>query len=276
MNLRIANRLLEYRKANGYSQEELAERIGVSRQAVSKWERGEASPDTDNLIALAALYRVTIDEMINGSDEPQGAGNDNNEENTSEAADTADDGEPHDHVNIGWNGIHVEDKNGDKVHVSFKGIHVEDSSGEKVHIAPGDIHINADDGGTVIETKDGKIYVNGEEDECKHGLPVWFTSCFPLLTVIAYLVLGFTVPGYGWSCGWLVFFLIPLVYSLSSAIKHRKGSRFAYPVLAAGLYLAAGLIFSRWHPEWIIFITVPVYYSICEGIEHNRRKKRRK
>ena len=40
--------------------------MGVSRQAVSKWERGESSPDTDNLIAIANLYSVTLDELING------------------------------------------------------------------------------------------------------------------------------------------------------------------------------------------------------------------
>ena len=50
MNIETANRLLKYRKDSGLSQEELAEKIGVSRQAVSKWERSEASPDTDNLI----------------------------------------------------------------------------------------------------------------------------------------------------------------------------------------------------------------------------------
>ena len=40
--------------------------LGVSRQAVSKWERSESSPDTDNLIALAALYGVSLDELLYG------------------------------------------------------------------------------------------------------------------------------------------------------------------------------------------------------------------
>jgi len=64
MNIQTANKLLSLRKENGLSQEDLAEKLGISRQAVSKWERGEASPDTDNLIQLANLYRISLDELL--------------------------------------------------------------------------------------------------------------------------------------------------------------------------------------------------------------------
>ncbi|WP_297214132.1 helix-turn-helix domain-containing protein [uncultured Flavonifractor sp.] len=64
MNIEIADRLVALRRAHGHSQEELAARLGVSRQAVSKWERAESSPDTDNLIALARLYGVSLDELL--------------------------------------------------------------------------------------------------------------------------------------------------------------------------------------------------------------------
>ena len=67
MDNQISQNLFEYRKKSGYSQEELADKIGVSRQAVSKWERGESSPDTENLIALARLYSISIDDLINAS-----------------------------------------------------------------------------------------------------------------------------------------------------------------------------------------------------------------
>lgn len=63
MNVEIAERLAARRKLAGLSQEALAEKLGVSRQAVSKWERSESSPDTDNLIALAKLYGVSLDEL---------------------------------------------------------------------------------------------------------------------------------------------------------------------------------------------------------------------
>ena len=66
MNIETANRLLQYRKKHHLSQEELAAKIGVSRQAISKWERAEASPDTDNLILLAEIYGVSLDELLKG------------------------------------------------------------------------------------------------------------------------------------------------------------------------------------------------------------------
>lgn len=65
MDIKTADRLQELRKNHGYSQEALSEKLGVSRQAISKWERGESSPDTDNLIALANIYGLTLDDILN-------------------------------------------------------------------------------------------------------------------------------------------------------------------------------------------------------------------
>lgn len=64
MNIKLANRLVELRKQNKLSQEALAEKLGLSRQSISKWERAEASPDTDNLIALAEVYGMSLDELL--------------------------------------------------------------------------------------------------------------------------------------------------------------------------------------------------------------------
>ena len=56
---------LQYlRKKFHFSQEEVAERIGVSRQAVAKWESGETVPDLTNTAALAGLYDVTLDDLV--------------------------------------------------------------------------------------------------------------------------------------------------------------------------------------------------------------------
>jgi transcriptional regulator with XRE-family HTH domain len=60
----LGKNLYELRKGASLSQEELAERLGVSRQAVSKWECGEALPDTDNLITIARLFEVSLDTLV--------------------------------------------------------------------------------------------------------------------------------------------------------------------------------------------------------------------
>lgn len=60
----LSENLIKLRKANGFKQEEIAEKVYVSRQAVSKWERGESSPDIQTLIALAQIYGVTLDNLI--------------------------------------------------------------------------------------------------------------------------------------------------------------------------------------------------------------------
>lgn len=67
MNVQTAQHLADLRRSKGYSQEMLARELGLSRQAVSKWERAESSPDTDNLIALAKLYGVSLDELLQTS-----------------------------------------------------------------------------------------------------------------------------------------------------------------------------------------------------------------
>ncbi len=54
------------RAAANYTQEYVAETLGVSRQAVSKWESGTSEPSTANLMALARLYQVTVDELLGG------------------------------------------------------------------------------------------------------------------------------------------------------------------------------------------------------------------
>ena len=64
MNIEIANRLVQLRKQHGYSQEELAAKLGLSRQAVSKWESGASDPSTSNLLALARLYGVSAEELL--------------------------------------------------------------------------------------------------------------------------------------------------------------------------------------------------------------------
>ena len=64
----LKENILMLRNVNGYSQEEVAEKIGISRQAYAKWEKGETVPDVERCQKLAELYGVTIDSLVNFSD----------------------------------------------------------------------------------------------------------------------------------------------------------------------------------------------------------------
>ena len=58
------NKLYELRKQKGLSQEELAGRLNVSRQTVSKWEVGESTPDMEKLVAISELFGISLDELV--------------------------------------------------------------------------------------------------------------------------------------------------------------------------------------------------------------------
>ncbi|MCM1261362.1 MAG: helix-turn-helix domain-containing protein [Butyrivibrio sp.] len=267
MNIEIANRLVNLRKANNFSQEALAEKLGISRQAVSKWERAEASPDTDNLILLSRLYGISIDELLKTDDEipgPEVEEWDKNEltvnesyteQNSYSRGDAADSGQNYynddasdsneEYVHIGLiKGIHVKDKDGE-VHVGWDGIHVVDNTGK------GD-NVNIDKIG---------VYVNGKRYDKE-----WFAhrhhSRFPMGWVIIALYLVIGIFWGAWHPGWLLFLLIPIWDSIVEAIYHKNLRCFAYPVFAALVFLCLGIFGSLWNPGWVVFLTIPLFYSI--------------
>lgn len=239
MNIKTANRLLEYRKANGYSQEELAEKIGVSRQAISKWERSESSPDTDNLIALSRLYGVTIDELLNGSGEPKKAAGKSETPHGEPAEKTESEANPENDAPT--------DNCGGTAYADFNGIPNDSKSGG-IHPHDGYKAYAESDDGTKPQTPP------------KSG---WLNALLPSLAVCLYLLLGFTTDK-GWAAGWILFLFIPIIETAVTAFKTKNPNRFSYPVLAAAIYLVFGMVFDVWHPTWIIFVTIPAYYALCD------------
>ena len=65
----LGERIVHYRKRQGLSQEQLSQRLGVSRQSVSKWERDESLPEADKLPLLAKTLGVSLDALLSGEEE---------------------------------------------------------------------------------------------------------------------------------------------------------------------------------------------------------------
>lgn len=290
MDLVMAQRLVDRRKAAGLSQEALAAQLDVSRQAVSKWERSESSPDTDNLIALAALYGVSLDELLYGE---AASDADSSEDGSTETVDEAKEAEDSaEHADCGdkplvdislARGIHVIDPNkGEEVHVGWSGIHVtNERKGEEVYVGPGGLHIDTleDDGHSVHTNDDGTVTIDDERfsswkeahDKLDHHGKhfrtktgrAWNKFPFPALVAFAYLVLGII---YGaWSMGLFLVFLIPIYYALGDFIDRRRLSKLidgVYPAAAIAWFLYMWLCLGQPHPAWAILITIPVIKAL--------------
>lgn len=72
--MKMADRIQLLRKSKGLSQEELADKIGVSRQAVSKWESEQSIPDIDKIIGMSEYFEVTTDYILKGTEIPAAPG----------------------------------------------------------------------------------------------------------------------------------------------------------------------------------------------------------
>ncbi len=259
MNIEIANRLVELRKKSGLSQEELADKLGLSRQAVSKWERAEASPDTDNLICLAKIYGVSLDDLLNTDqsvEEISKEVSEHQQENTS----------------AGKSGIHINGEDGGEVHIGKEGIHIVDEDGEQVVIDNDGVHMN----GETIKAHSGM------------SLAQKYVNAFgAVVAVVAYLLMGFLwkepTGAMGWSVGWIVFFVPIIASSILSAIEDRRPDRVAYPLIVVGVYCGLGILgtsygwelapgsgLNWWHPFWVLFLTIPIYYIFCSLFKSRR------
>ena len=64
--MKFNEKLIELRRREGLSQEELGYKLNVTRQTVSKWELGQTTPEMDKLVELSKLFNISIDELING------------------------------------------------------------------------------------------------------------------------------------------------------------------------------------------------------------------
>ena len=248
MTIEIADRLVKLRKKYGYSQEELAEKLGLSRQAVSKWERAEASPDTDNLICLAKLYGVSLDELLATDEDIDTIVEEqvNKDEEKEDKADQTTTNKGHSRVVINDDGIVVEGKKGKKVTINDDGVTCYDVDGNVVKKSGKGV----DRGMAVIGCIEGVLM---------------------LLAVVAFLLLGLLANL--WTSAWIVFFVPDICCSIARAIYKgdaRKvnipfASAFAFFFVCMFLHDTIGIP-QLWNPMWVVFLAVPIYYSIVGTI----------
>lgn len=309
MNVEIAERLAARRKQAGLSQEALAEKLGVSRQAVSKWERSESSPDTDNLIALARLYGVSLDELLyvddsiaddvafEAEDRAAGVAADASatasgcdpaaadaegaaaNDDAAEADDPASRSRQRGHrrsdkVRIGPGGVHVEDGD-DYVHVSWReGVHVvEGATGEEVHVGWDGVRFGGHDAA-------GHAFVRGDDPFDWHRAQGFRQKwmCFPfwLVVILAYLLAGIFQDA--WGPGLFLFFLVPVYYVTGVAIAERRLAPAVcalYPLGVTAWFFWMAFVEGAWHPAWAIFLTIPIVECLTVYLSHAWRRRRR-
>lgn len=222
MTIEIADRLIKLRKKNGYSQEELADKLGLSRQAVSKWERAEASPDTDNLICLAKLYGISLDELLSTDDDVETIVKEQvKHEETKEKE-----------------GIHIVDDEGNKVEIDNNHIHCYNKDGKEMKkIFPDrfSVVISAVEGGLFVLSIVAYILLG---TLCGYWSNAWITMLIP-----------------GIICS-----IVRAIYRKNAAKVNMVFIAIYVYFFVCMAY--PGLETNLWHPTWLVFLSIPLYYTL--------------
>ncbi len=256
MNIEIANRLVNLRKEKGLSQEQLAEKIGVSRQAVSKWERSEASPDTDNIILLARLYNISLDELLRTEDEIPKAEETEEEEITEQHEEALE--------TVGQDASAEQSGEAESTPPESSELpppkEAAKTAGRSFMKAWREIKLHVGIDGIYIEDDE----LDGEEYRRRN----WESSLFSVIILwIVTLICAFRfIANPTRALDVLPLYLaVPLFCSLRTAIRDCNPSRFAYPVLTLFLFIFAWAA-GEWQYSWLFWLTVPIYYWICRII----------
>lgn len=263
MNIEIANRLVNLRKENGLSQEQLAEKIGVSRQAVSKWERSEASPDTDNIILLARLYNISLDELLRTDDEIPVSVDENETPAEKEPFPLPEESEKIAEVQNPETPIEELEEPDEKPENPA----IEQKTPLKKQLGAMlnewwkglNLHVGLD-GIYTTEDMSDEEYRKWHSDRSKFAI-----GAMALTILLAAIFI--CIDPFGWN--YIVILLAPLpviACSLESAIKSRNPARFAYPVLILEIFLFI-LCEGFDTLSLLLWLTVPVYYWVCRALK---------
>jgi transcriptional regulator with XRE-family HTH domain len=237
MNVTIADRLANMRREKGFSQEELAEKLGLSRQAISKWERAESSPDTDNLIALAKLYGTSLDNLL--ALEP-GIEDDVEFEATDKALDGSGD-----FAAGGGSASNVDAQSAAKtVEAAAKTAEAAAAAAQAATEAARQANQNQSRGPHGQHPRGPYIYTDD---------PAYAVD--PKAAAKAFKKSHYTAP--------------------DGQVRRKRTLLWdvPYPVIVVIVYLVIGFFFDLWHPGWLLFLTVPLWYWICHIVDNDRYRR---
>ena len=305
MNIEIANKLLALRKKSSLSQEELAEKLGISRQAISKWERAEASPDTDNLIALAKIYNISLDRLfeidvlntISVDKAESDRTHINLIKNKSDEIHYQEDKMPDGFKSKASDNIGMRVKYPEEKSKNVKEIYPQEhrdatkentdrsqseKSGSESTQSNNSYNYNYNYSYSYKEPEQkstfsyqtvsdqGQSYQTSIIPENKGLYKLLMTFPFPVVITGIYLLAGAFLNL--WHPAWLIFLTIPLYYTTIEAIYKKNLNIFCFPVLVTLFYLVVGFMYNLWHPGWISYMSVPFYYWIV-NINKNYKKR---
>ena len=227
MTIEIADRLLKLRKKSGLSQEELADKLGISRQSVSKWERAEASPDTDNLICLAKIYGVSLDELLS----------------TDEDVDT----------------IVKEQVKEDKKESRGNTVTLEDDEGQKVVIDDSGVKCFDKDGNVVNKKPKSKFLLTLDIIDAT-------LTTLALITYI-FLGVFLNMWASGWIFFFVPEIICSVIRAIYKKNANNVNAAFiALFVFFFVCLFIPGLQANLWHPMWVVFLFIPAYHITCGSI----------
>ena len=255
MNINIAKNLERLRKDNGYTQEALAEKVGVSRQAVSSWEQGNASPDTDNLIALAKIYGVKVDDLLVDTDRQ------------AEFEAERDD----------FFGVGIGDKSEkSKKNKSRAAAFPFPVLVVMVYFVVGFTTHAWHPAWLLFFTIPLYYYIINWVEQANGNANRHWMELFPYPLVVAavYLVLGFVF--HIWHPTWLLFLTIPIYYFIQKIVTEKEKGLYAmlsaiYPIIAVCVFLLLGfLVPGAWNWAWLVFLTIPLWSWMLKNKKENK------
>ena len=248
----FAQNIQYLRKLRRITQEELSDLVGVSRQSVSKWETGDAFPETEKIMQLCDIFNVSMDVLMRGDAQKYFTENENG-------------------CDIGkWQNAPPEDKDGEP-----------HSDCAETRESNNPLEMTREE---VERVKSFSTLPERTKRHIKRQLiSSAATGIIFAVAAIVYICLGAILNL--WHPAWVVFiFALAVAIFTDGIIRKRdcaavgimRGLRDSVIVFAAAIYLLTGFLCDLWHPAWVIFIAAVIlsiiFDIIKEAIKNSRKK----